>query len=188
MADEIRDKQAILARFRAGTDRLTAALERLDDEQMLAPNAVGVWSLRDTLSHLANPWLGEQLQAYLGGRAPDPLTATGTTTPPGPEFDLTTNDGRNAWRQAVRAGESLEEVRDRYAAFVTSMERLINALPDEDFERSFAIQFSDFVGLVRPALDGEPGFPLWQWLRGDTWHHVEDHLPAFEAAAQARGS
>lgn len=187
MTEEIRDKQAILARFREATTRLNAALDRLSDEHMLAPDVVGVWSLRDTLSHIANPWLGEQLQAYLGGRAPDPLAATGTTEPPGPEFDLTTNDGRNAWRHAVRENESLDEVRSRYAEFVTTMERLIEALPDEDFERSFAIQFSDYVGLVRPALRDEPGFPLWRWLQGDTWHHVEDHLPAFEAAAATEG-
>ena len=187
MAEEIRDKQTILARFRDATRRLAGALDRLDDDAMLAPNAVGEWSLRDTLSHIANPWLAEQLQSYLGGRAPDPLAATGTTEPPGPEFDLTTNDGRNAWRQSVRAGESLNVVRTRYVEFVASMERLIEAFPDEDFERSFAIHFGDFVGVVRPAQEGEPGFPLWQWLRGDTWHHVEDHLPAFEAAADARG-
>ena len=185
MEKEIRDKQTILARFREATGRLNRALDRLDNEQMLAPNAVGEWSLRDTLSHIANPWLGEQLQSYLGGRAPDPLTATGTSEPPGPEFDLRTTDGRNAWRHAIRANESLEEVRARYVDFVTSMERLIAAFPDEDFERSFALQFSDFVGLLRPAQQDEPGFPLWRWLQGDTWHHVEDHLPAFEAAADA---
>ncbi len=185
MVEEIREKQAILARFREATGRLNAAVDRLDDDQMLAPNTVGEWSLRDTLSHIANPWLAEQFQSYLGGRAPDPLTATGTTEPPGPEFDLTTNDGRNAWRHAVRADESLDEVRARYADFVTSMERLVEAVPDEDFERSFAIRFSDFVGLVRPAEEGEPGFPLWRWIQGDTWHHLEDHLPAFEAAADA---
>lgn len=187
MVEEIREKQAILARFREATRRLTVALDRIDDERMLAPNAVGEWSLRDTLSHIANPWLGEQLQSYLGGRAPDPLTATGTAERPGPEFDLTTTDGRNAWRHAIRANESLEEIRARYAEFVASMERLIAAFPDEDFERSFALQFSDFVGLLRPAQQGEPGFPLWRWLQGDTWHHVEDHLPAFEAAAAASG-
>ncbi len=184
MTEEVHEKQAILERFREATRRLTTALDQLDDEQMLAPNAVGDWSLRDTLSHIANPWLPEQLQSYLGGRSPDPLTATGTKEPPGPEFDLTTNDGRNAWRHVVRAGESLDEVRARYAEFVVWMDRIIEAFPADDFERSFAIRFSDFVGLVRPAEQDEPGFPLWQWLRGDTWHHIEEHLPAFEAAAE----
>lgn len=186
MVDEFRDKQAILARFRDATARLDRALGRIGDEQMLPPDVVGEWSLRDTLSHIANPWLGEQLQAYLGGRAPDPLTATGTTEPPGPEFDLTTTDGRNAWRHAIRANDSLEDIRRRYVEFVASMERLIAAFPDQDFERSFALQFSDFVGLLRPAQQDEPGFPLWRWLQGETWHHMEDHLPAFEAAAAER--
>jgi len=185
VTDEVREKQAILQRIRTDAARMQRALDSLDDARLLAPNAVGEWSLRDVLSHLANLWLPEQLQSYLEGRAPDPMTATGTTEPPGPQFDLTTTDGRNAWRQAVRAGESLNDVRARYARFVQWSQEVIAALPDDDLERSFAIRFEDFVGLVRPAKEGEPGFPLWRWIQGDTWHHLEEHLGAFEDAARS---
>lgn len=184
MAEELRTRQEIIARTRAAAARLDVALARLTDDQMLAPNAVGEWSLRDTLSHLGNHWLAEQLESYLDGRSPDALSATGTTEPPGPEFDLTTNDGRNAWRHHVRRHDSLQQVRDRYRSFLGRMDAAIGRLPEEDFERSFSLTFTDFVGLVRPAGESEEGFPLWQWIRGDTWHHLEDHLPAFEAAAQ----
>ena len=183
MPDDPKTKQAIIDRNRAAVARLSAALERLSDEQMLAPDAVGEWSLRDTLSHIANLWLAEQLESYLDGRAPDALSATGTTEPPGPAFDLTTTDGRNAWRHHVRQNESLEQVRERYDLFLERMDAVIGRFPEAEFERSFAIRFEDFVGLVRPAEEGEPGFPLWQWVRGDYWHHLEEHAPAFESAA-----
>lgn len=184
MAEELREKQAIIERNDAATARMAAALERIDDEQMLQPNAVGDWSLRDALSHLANPWFAEQMSSYLEGRKPDALAANGTTEPPDPSFDLATNDGRNAWRHHVRRNESLEEVRERYRAWLGTMTSTLERLPAEDFERSFAIRFHDFVGEVRPAEEGEQGFPLWQWIRGEYWHHLEDHLPAFEAAAK----
>ncbi len=187
MVEELRSKREIQERNRVAAARLDAALARLTDEQLMAPNAVGEWSLRDTLSHIANHWLSEQLESHLDGRAPDPQVATGTTEPPGPEFDLTTLDGRNAWRQHVRRGESLEQVKARYREFLERMDRVIERLPEEEFERPYALRFHDFVGLVRPAEDGEQAFPLWQWIRGEYWHHLEDHLPAFEAAESDEG-
>jgi hypothetical protein len=182
MAEEVRTRQGIVERNRAAAARMDAALSRLSDEQVLAPNAVGDWSLRDTLSHLGNQWLPEQLESYLENRPPDALAATGTTEPPGPEFDVTTTDGRNAWRHHVRLGESLEEVRARYRTFLARMDSVIERMPEEEFERPFSIAFSDYVGLVRPAADGEQGFPLWRWIQGEYWHHLEDHASAFEAA------
>lgn len=178
-------KQAIIQRNQAAATRMNATLSRLTDEQLLAPDALGEWSLRDVLSHLGNQWLAEQIESHLEGREPDALAAWGTTEPPGPEFDMTTNDGRNAWQQQVRQQESVGEVRDRYHRFLERMDRAIERFPDEEFARPYALRYPDFVGRVRPAADGEAGFPLWQWIRGDYWHHLEDHLPSFEAAAEA---
>ena len=176
-------KAAIIERNRRAAAAMNAALGRLTRDQLLAPGAVGEWSLRDTLSHIGNHWFPTQIEAYLAGRDPTPLEAWGTEEAPGPEVDMSTNDGRNAWLHAIHRDRPLPQVRERYIRFLERMDRLIEALPESEFATPYAIVDFGWVGRVRPAQEGEQGFPLWQWIRGDYWHHLEDHLPAFEAAA-----
>lgn len=181
-----RTKAAIIARNSTARTAFESALARLDEEALLAPRALGDWSLRDVMSHIGSTWLLEQLESLLEGRDPQALAAWGTEDPPGPEFDMATNDGRNAWQQQVRRHESLDQVRERLRRLLDRMDRVIETLPPEEFERPYTLRYTDFVGTVRPAEDGEQGYPLWQWIRGEYWHHLEDHLPAFEEAARSR--
>lgn len=176
-------KAAIIARNLSAANAMNAALSHLSYEQLLAPNAVGTWSLRDVLSHIGNHWFPTQMEAHLEGRDPTPFEAWGTNTPPGPDVDMSTQDGRNAWLHEVHKDRPLPQVQERYLRYLERMDRLIEALPESEFEVPYSLTPLGWVNRVRPAQDGEQGFPLWRWIQGEYWHHLEDHLPAFEAAA-----
>jgi len=164
---------------------LDAALARIPPDAMLRPVTPEGWSLRDILCHLGNPWLTAQVEAYLDGREPAMLACYGHEVMPGPSEPMESNDGRNAWHRRALRGLSLEQVHARYLDFRGRTEALLLRLPETAGDVVYALVPDGVVGRVRPALPGEPmAFPLWQWLRGETWHHFEDHLPVFQAAAR----
>ncbi len=176
---------AILARTREAWGALDTALVLIDGEEMLRPRTAEGWSLRDFLCHLGNPWLIAQLEAHLDGREPTMLSCYGHEVPIVPEEDMATNDGRNAWHHRALRGLSLEQVHARYLDFRGRTETVLSRLPVDGGEVIYALVPSGEVGRIRPAREGEPlAIPLWQWLRGATWHHFEEHLPAFEAASR----
>ncbi|MGE5595769.1 MAG: DinB family protein [Hyphomicrobiales bacterium] len=178
-------RAAIQERFEAAVRELNAALGELSAGELVRPGAVGEWSLKDTLAHLSSTWLAGQLEAYLDGRTPTAATTFGFDDPPPPGTDLATNDGRNAWLHTSEARLTLPEVRERYEEFLRRTNAAIARLPEDDFGRAFALAPLGHVGQLRPAVegDGPPIVPLWRWLAGNTWHHFEEHLPAFQAAA-----
>lgn len=175
----------ILARTREAWAALDTALARIDGAEMLRPRTPEGWSLRDFLCHLGNPWLTAQLEAHLDGREPTMLSCYGHEVPIAPDEDMTTNDGRNAWHRRALRQLSLEQVHARYLDFRGRTESVLLRLPETEGEVVYALVPWEDVGRVIPASAGAPmAFPLWRWLRGETWHHFEDHLPAFEAAAR----
>ena len=176
---------ALAARNREGLAALDAEIARLTDEQLLAPNTVGDWSLRDVLAHLSVEWLAAQLEAHLDGREPAPLDCYGTDEPPPSWYDPSTNDGRNAWQHERDAALTLDQVRERFARFRVRMDALLARLSDEQLAASYILEPQGYVGRLRPAQEGESGIvaPLWRWLQGDTWHHYEAHLEDFRRAA-----
>ena len=176
---------AILARTREAWAALDTALMLIDGDEMLRPRTPEGWSLRDVLCHLGNPWLTAQLEAHLDRRDPTMFACFGHETPPEPTDDLNTNDGRNAWHRRALQGLSLEQVHGRYLDFRGRTEAILQRLPEDEGDVIYAMVPFGHTARVRPALPREPlSFPLWQWLRGETWHHFEDHLLAFEAASR----
>ncbi len=174
---------ALKARNQSALAAVDAELKSLTDEQLLAPNAVGEWSLRDVLAHLSVEWLPAQIEAHLEGREPTAMECFGTDEPPGPDHDLSTEDGRNAWQHHRDANLTLAEVRERFARYRRRMDALLERLSDEDLAAMYILEPSGYVGRLRPARDGEVGFvaPLWRWLQGNTWHHYETHLEDIRA-------
>ncbi len=55
-------KEDILDELKAARQELLAAIDGLTSEQMLIPGAVGVWSVKDTLAHIA-AWESELVTA-----------------------------------------------------------------------------------------------------------------------------
>ena len=185
VGDQPTTPSAILARTREAWAALDAALASISPEEMLRPHTPEGWSLRDILCHLGNPWLTAQIEAHLDGREPTMLGCYGHEIPIAPDEDMTSNDGRNAWHRRALRNLSLEQIHARYLDFRGRTEALLLRLPEAEGDVIYAlVPFGD-IGRVRPAPEGTPmSFPLWQWLRGETWHHFEDHLPAFQTAAR----
>ncbi len=185
MENEPRSRQEILDAFRRSYADFDSALARLTDRQMLATGPGGGWSARDVLAHIAadQRWISGQLQAVLEGREPTVAECYGDVLPPGPEHDLATQDGRNRLQWEQNRHLSLAQVRSNHIEFRARLERILEHIPDDEMERPYAIAMLGSVGQVRPAREGEQGYPLWQWLRGSTWHHFQAHLPDLLAAA-----
>ena len=176
---------AILARTREAWAALDTALALIDRDELLRPRTAEGWSLRDILCHLGNPWLTAQIEAHLDGREPTMLSCYGHEVAPEPGEDMSTNDGRNAWHRRALRGLSLEQVHARYLDFRGRTETILRRLPETEGDVIYALVPFGHVGRVLPAREGGPmAFPLWQWLRGETWHHFEDHLRDFEGATR----
>ena len=188
VADQPTNPAAILARTREAWTALDAALAQISTEEMLRPRTSEGWSLRDILCHLGNPWLTAQLDAHLDGREPTMLACFGHEVPPEPSEDMSTNDGRNDWHRRALRSLSMKQVHARYLDFRGRTEAILERLPEGEGEVIYALLPFGHVGRVGPAGPAGPGgplaFPLWQWLREETWHHFEDHLRDFEAAIQ----
>jgi uncharacterized protein (TIGR03083 family) len=183
MDDEPQTKQTILERFRSAAEALDAAIAPLSDEQLLSPPAGGGWSKRDILAHIAadQRWWAGQLRAAIDGRPPSPEECFAVPAAPPATYDMATQDGRNAWQHDHHADQPLAVIRELLATSRARLVELANELPDDEYAKPYAIVDSGYTGQVRPARDGEQAFPLWQWFRGNTWHHYEDHLGGLQA-------
>jgi uncharacterized damage-inducible protein DinB len=183
MSDQPETKQAIIERFQRAATALDAAIAPLSDERLLGRPADGGWSKRDILAHIAadQRWWAAQLAASLEGRPPTPEECYAVPVAPPAKYDMSTQDGRNAWQHEHHKAQPLAEIRE---ALLTERARIIELaerLPGTEYAVPYAIVDSGFTGQVRPAREGEQGFPLWQWFRGNTWYHYEDHLEDLES-------
>jgi hypothetical protein len=178
-------KEPILERSRCAIEAIDRALASLNDDQLVARPDRGGWSLRDVLAHMAADlrWFSEQLEAKLGDRLPDDAAAFTALRPPPEGVDLSTQDGRNAAQYELNRHLLLDEVRERWVTYRERVLAAVEGLPDGGFSVPHTIAQHGFAGHVRPASEGEEGWPLWRWIAGNAWHHFEDHFRDFEAAA-----
>lgn len=93
-------KEALFRRIEAAWQELQDSIEGLSEESMLAAGAVGEWSVRDLLAHVAT-WEEEALKALPviveGGKLPRYASQGGI-------------DAFNARQQAAKRGLSLERL------------------------------------------------------------------------------
>lgn len=187
MTDIPTTKATIQERNAAAFAAFDAVLAAVPADAWERPGTVGEWSLKDTLAHLASPWLDGQLEAYLDGREPTAMETFGYEDVPGPEWDLATNDGANGWRYTLERDLTLDEVGQRYADYRQRSDAVIARLPEDAFGREFTLLPLGHWGRLAPADATAPwSQPLWRWISGHTWHHAEDHLADFEAALARR--
>ncbi|MEZ4491901.1 MAG: DinB family protein [Dehalococcoidia bacterium] len=174
---------AIFERFRRAAAALYAAVAPLSDEQLLARPPDGGWAKRDILAHIAadHRWWAGQLAALAAARLPSPDECYAIPGPPPAGYDMATPDGRNAWQFEQHKSQPLPEIHNALLHYRARIIELAEMLPAGEFAAPYAIVESGYTGQVRPAQPGEQGFPLWQWFRGNTWHHYEDHLPDLQA-------
>lgn len=60
------DRQETIARFKKEHEKVKKLVSSLSEEQVLKPNTLGEWSVKDMVSHLA-AWNWEEVRAKLRG-------------------------------------------------------------------------------------------------------------------------
>jgi uncharacterized damage-inducible protein DinB len=151
--DEAIDPAVIMNDLEQKRARLLAALEGLSEADLLAPNAVGVWSVKDTVGHLAD-W--EQLILATARFMVDPSQPA--ITP------ISNGDAVNALMAAQRAGQSWAEV---LADLTQTRQELLD----------FATGLSPADWQRRGAYPWPEQGTLAELLGGAAWHdgaHADD--------------
>ena len=174
---------------------LTTPLAGMGREALEQPGAVGVWSLRDLLAHLAaaHRWISGQLELLLNGGTPDPMRLHDQTDLPANPHALGDQDARNAWEQTHRADWTLEQVQaegaEMFARFIAAMARV----DDGDWSRDLImvvdglkthLVWADAQRVARgDDATGPMIVPFWRMVCGYAWHHYPHHLDDVQQAA-----
>ena len=174
----------LLDRVRDAYEDYSAAIEAVPEDK-LTTAATGSWSVRDVMAHVGadEQWMAGQLEALQAGIPPTALSCYGSEEYARVEVELTTQDARNAWQYERLRGLSLAEVRDMAASGHARLMNAIESFSDEQLAEKLTIAQLETMGHIRKRRDGEQGWPLWEWLRGVTFHHYADHTAAIETVA-----
>ena len=119
------NKEGLFRRIEAGWKELQYTLDGLSDEEMSAPGAVGEWSVRDLLAHVAT-WEEEALKALpiivQGGKLPRFASVGGI-------------DAFNAREQEAKRSLSLERLRVEMTATHQRLLALLDRVPESAYQK-----------------------------------------------------
>jgi hypothetical protein len=120
-----KSKQQIAKRLQTERRRLEQNLALLSPEDMVQPGAVGPWSVKDVLAHLAD-WEARMLGWVAATQRGEDVKT------PDPDYTWRQIDSLNQRIYAAHRDQSLDEVladfRSTHARFMT----MVNAMPEED--------------------------------------------------------
>jgi hypothetical protein len=144
------NKTELLTNIRSGRAQFEAALASLGDDQLLAPNLHGGWSLKDLIAHIGfwEQHTAKKFSALLRGKNPPAETLT--------------LDELNAQVYAQNRHKPLAAVRlEEQAAYEQLWLLAQNAVDDELFNpQRFA---------------WTQGKPFVEWIENNTYGHYEEH-------------
>jgi len=92
-------------------------------------------------------------------------------------------DGRNAWQRERLRGLSLDDVRAMARESHARLLAVISTFEDAQVSDLLAIAELKTVAWIRSPKEGEQAYPLWEWLRGVTYKHYEEHADMIRNAA-----
>jgi hypothetical protein len=166
-----RSREEVLGRMEQGLRQITAWLDGLTDEQLLAGRDAAGWNARDHVTHLA-AW-ADGIAALL--RREDRWAAMGLAmaNPEGDEPDYEWINAQIADRhQALPPAEArawLRAAHERVRAAVVALPEAELALPYERFVAPFT---------------GDWGQPVAEYVLGNTEDHYDEHRPWMEAIVE----
>ena len=168
---------SLLERIAAAYAEFAAAIAAIPDDRLTAPNTIGKWSVRDMVAHVGGDerWMAGQLEALQAGELPTSQSCYGDDLPP-PEGDWSSQDARNAWQHERFGGLSLDGARSMAKESHGRLIAVVESFSDQQLSDKLAIADLGTTAHIRPAKDGEPGWPLVEWIGGVTHKHYEDHL------------
>lgn len=154
-------KQEILKRIQEEREALEAALAGLTPEQMTAAGAMGEWSVKDILGHIAM-WESRLVTIlYSNERGIPPKMLHGQATV----------DKVNAESFAEQRERPLERVLADYSAVHTQLLKRLDTPTDRDLSDPRRFKW----------MEGEP---LEKLVAGDTFEHYAEHRAMIEAWRQ----
>lgn len=159
-------RDAILDRLHDEYEAFTNVLDDLAVEQMIEPNVVGEWSIKDLVAHLVywNRLPVQEIEAALNGV--EPSTVVNRT-----DDDVTQPEQVNAINERVVEESYNDSVGDVMANFAHSYQLLlqtVNHLPDSAFE---------IGGEIERLL----GDTIEDTLNNNTYEHWAEHRTQVEA-------
>ena len=157
------------ARLDAGLGKFLAAIDSLDERQLIELRDAAGWNVRDHLLHLA-AW-ADGIAALL--RREQRWATMGVADPgPGPIDYDTMNEQIVAPLRHLSAAEA----RARLVAADARVREAVAALSDEELE----LPYERYV----PPFTGDGGHPVGAYIAGNTFGHYAEHLPYIRRIAQ----
>jgi len=156
-------KAALIDNIRVSQAALEQLLEMLSEQQMTTAGVVGAWSIKDVLAHI-NAWergvLG-RLQA-----AAKNATPAFSWAPDEPLFTELSNADVDSMNDEIYQHNKNRSLQNVLTEFRTLAVRIVDALqPLSDDDLTDAQRFAWTFGN-----------PLWRFVPGDTYEHVDEHL------------
>lgn len=163
---QIPTRVELMERVEAAWAALDRALIDLDAHQLSIAPAGGGWSIKDHLAHLA-VWIESAVALLSGTSRPEAMGVDLALWDGGSEDEINAAIERN-WSDRAPA-DVLAAVRTAQA----HLRELISAMDDDDLARPY----SHFQPDARPYNPN----PVVGWISGNTFEHVEMHLPSIAA-------
>lgn len=161
-------KATLIDNIRTKQTAMEQALEMLNEQQMTTPGVVGAWSIKDVVAHIS-AWeriaLG-RLQAAAKNEMPAVSWAPGE-----PTFTELSNTDVDSINNEFYQHNKDRPLQDVLAEFHTLALRIVNALQE----------LSDDVLTDAQRFTWTFGRPLWRFVPGDSYEHVNEHLAEIQA-------
>lgn len=149
-------KAELLRRLQREHARFEAMLARLTGEQMIEPNVVGNWSIKDVIAHFIahEQFALEELQCALRGERPEVAHYAG--------------DAFNARVVMASRFKSVDDVKSTWDRSYRQVVAAVTALSDADFDPA-----SPVVQALGDSIDGALG--------NNSYDHYAEHQAEIEA-------
>ena len=149
------NQAALLARIRSGRAQFESALAHFGEDQLLAPDLHGGWSIKDLIAHIGfwEQHTARKFSVLLHGMEP-------------PAESLTLDD-LNAWVYAQNQHKPLAEVRLEEQAAYEQLLMLVQNATDDDLFNPQRFAWTE-------------GKPFAEWIENNTFGHYEEHQVDFQ--------
>jgi hypothetical protein len=144
-----RSKTELIANVREGEALWRDLLATVPRDRMEEPGAMGEWTFKDAVSHLA-AWRGRAIERF-------EAAAAGAADPPPPwpvELESADDDAVNGWIHETTRGLRLDGVIAGYDAMWDRLVRALEALPERAFSDPTAFPWMDGAALGDSDFSG----------------------------------
>lgn len=165
---EYSGKAALIDNLRTKQTAMEQALEMLSEQQMTTPGVVGAWSIKDVLAHIS-AW-ERILLGRLQAAAKNAMPAV-SWAPDGPLFTELSDTNVDSINNEFYQHNKDRSLQDVLTEFHTLALRIVDALQ----------QLSDDTLTDAQRFTWTFDRPLWNFIPGDSYEHVDEHLAEIQA-------